>query len=88
MRQPDQAMIPYSANTEILKSCDIRFPLKINLLALRNLVGRLRNEAFQKKKENAKTIRLISFVAPYEPANSDVMNLLQQCQAISPNQPT
>ena len=81
-------MIPYSANTEILKSCDIRFPLKINLLALRNLVGRLRNEAFQKKKENAKTIRLISFVAPYEPANSDVMNLLQQCQAISPNQPT
>ena len=60
-------MIPYTAGSEILKSCDIRFPLKINLLALRDLAEKLKDEAFNTKKENAKLLRKVSYVAPYEP---------------------
>ena len=86
LKQPDKGLIPYRAESEILKSCDIQFPLKINLLALRDLAEKLKDEAFNTKKENAKLLRKISYVAPYEPQNNDVMNLLAACQALSQNQ--
>ena len=69
-----------------MKSCDVKFPLRIRLLALRELAERLRNEAFGKKKESALDLRIISYMAPQESQNQDVMNLLAQCQAVSSNQ--
>ena len=79
LNNPESGLIPYTADSEILKSCDIRFPLKINLLALRDLADQLKNESFNTKKETARELRLISYVAPYEPPNSDVMSLLAAC---------
>ena len=79
LNKPESGLIPYTADSEILKSCDVRFPLKINLLALRDLAEQLKNESFNNKKETARELRLISYVAPYEPPNSDVMSLLAAC---------
>ena len=78
-------MIPYRGETEILKSCDVHFPLKINLLALRDLAERLKSER-KIKLETAKLLQKISYVTPYEPQNNDVMNLLAACQALTKNE--
>ena len=79
LHEPNKGLIPYTADSEILKSCDVKFPLRIRLLALRELAERLRNEAFGKKKESALDLRIISYMAPQESQNQDVMNLLAQC---------
>lgn len=86
LRKPSAGLVPYSADEEILKSCDIKFPLKINLLALRDMTQALiDSDALQPKKDYEPTLRLINYAAPFEPVNNDVMNLLAACQAISPN---
>lgn len=66
LKDPNRGLIPYAADCEILKSCDVHFPLKISLLALRDLTNKLQYEAFDKKKGNAKELRLISYVVPLE----------------------
>lgn len=77
LRNPDSGLVPYKADAEILKSCDIMFPLRINLLGMRELADLLRQEMGEKDSE--KELRLINYIAPYEPVNSDVMSLLAQC---------
>ena len=37
IRYPTQGFLPYNSGHEILKSCDINFPLKLNLLCVREL---------------------------------------------------
>ena len=78
LRQPENGLIPYTADGEVLKSCDVKFPLKINLLALRDLAEILKEDV-QNKKETARELRLVNYVAPYEPVNNDIMNLLAAC---------
>ena len=85
LKRPDRGLIPYKAEGEILKSCDIHFPLKINLMALRELAEKLKEIAFNNRGD-VTIMKKISYVAPYEPQNNDVMNLLAQCQALSQNQ--
>lgn len=77
LRDPDSGLIPYKADAEILKSCDIMFPLRINLLGLRDITKILSQEITNMNtKKGEKPLRLISYIAPHEPANSSIMSLL------------
>ena len=38
-----------------------------------------------KGEKGQKELRLISYVAPHEPLNNEIMNLLAQCQSLSPS---
>ena len=77
LRDPDNGLIPYKADAEILKSCDIMFPLRINLLGVRDIVKRLSQEIAKMNEEKGqKELRLVNYVAPYEPINNEIMNLL------------
>ena len=82
LRKPDNGLVPYKADAEILKSCDIMFPLRINLLGMRELADLLRHE--MSKKDSEIELRLIHYIAPYEPVNCEIMSLLTQCQSASP----
>ena len=56
LKAHNKGLIPYDADSQILRSCDIRFPLKINLLALRDLALLLRDEALNKKPKQLRMI--------------------------------
>lgn len=85
LRCPKKGMVPYQADTEILKSCDVMFPLRINLLGARDLARKLVDKAINVDKGDELVLRAITYCAPFEPVNSDVMNLLAQIQNTSPN---
>jgi len=55
LRDPDSGLVPYKADAEILKSCDVMFPLRINLLGMRDITKLLRQEmTTMKLKEGEK----------------------------------
>ena len=73
---------PYTCETETLRSCDIFTPLKINLLSVRQLAYRLKEQIgsahFPQK------VHKISYVVPEtvpnKKTNLAVADLLQQCK--------
>ena len=86
LRDPDSGLIPYKAGAEILKSCDIMFPLRINLLGVRDIAKILSQEITNMStKDGVKELNLISYIAPYEPDNKAIMAFLRECKALSPN---
>ena len=85
VRQPNKGLIPYNAGQEILKSCDINFPLKINLLCVRELARGLQS-GVSNPKAPPFTIPMMTYVVPQEPVCNEVQNLLAECQALNQNQ--
>lgn len=84
IREPNKGYIPYSAGHEILKSCDINFPLKIDLLCVRELARSLQS-GVSSPKSDAFKIPMMQYVVPQEPVCNEIQNLLAECQALSRN---
>ena len=54
------------------------FPLRINLLGVRDIAKILSQEITNMStKDGVKELNLISYIAPYEPDNKDIMVLLK-----------
>ena len=66
LRYPTQGFIPYNSGHEILKSCDINFPLKLNLLCVREIARSLKNYIGAGKIDEKELLKipLIKYVVP------------------------
>ena len=85
IRYPTQGFLPYNSGHEILKSCDINFPLKLNLLCVREL-ARSFSKFIHAGKVDANSlisIPMIKYVVPQEPICSEVQNLIAEVQALN-----
>ena len=69
--------MPYCTDSQILKSCDVKFPLRISLLAVRDLAQKIK-DAYG-KLEDLQQIEKITYVCPQEYENENVMKLLMEC---------
>ena len=72
------SFLPYTAETEVLRSCDIFMPLKISLVGVRQLAQILRTQIGSSNPPQK--VQMMSFVVPQGKApNSAVDDLLADC---------
>ena len=81
LKYPNQGYYSYENTCEILKSCDIYEPLKINLLAVKNLSQTLQRFIGGKEvaKETPQAVTLMSYVVPQATMCDAVADLLADC---------
>ena len=82
MKYPSHGYISYDLDGDVLQSCDIYEPLKINLLTVKNLsqaLQRFVNVGKKDAKETPQNIPLMTYVVPNSELNQDVAKLLADC---------
>ena len=79
LQNPYQGFVPYCADDQILKSCDIKFPLKINLLSVRDLVLQVKDKVYGNNQKNPVEIQKITYTTRVEYQNENIMKLLADC---------
>jgi hypothetical protein len=71
-------ILPYCADNDILKSCEVNFPLKLDLLACKDLASQIK-DVYGYKDQKPQEIQILKYTVPMEYQNTDVLRLLAEC---------